>query len=111
LIRQTNSISRRLFPFSAVHASSIGQRTDYSAEADKANDGDFFFFPGYTVEHFDQDLKQINCNAELLSEAVRLLSLVRHQHRQVSDPSASAHEEHAPKRLVSLLHFELDLMD
>jgi hypothetical protein len=36
---------------------------------------------------------------------------VRHQARQLSDPSASARGEHAPGRLVSLLQFKLDLKD
>jgi hypothetical protein len=56
-------------------------------------------------------LKQITFNAELLAEAARLILLVRHQPCQVSDPSAIAPGEHAPKRLVSLLQFELDSKD
>jgi hypothetical protein len=48
MIRQTNSISRRLFSISAIRGTSIGQSKDYR-KANKANDKDFFFVPGYTV--------------------------------------------------------------
>jgi hypothetical protein len=66
-------------PISAVRGSSIGQSTVYSG-VDKANDNEFFFVPSYTVERVDEDLKQINHQAELLAHAARLALRGNHLH-------------------------------
>jgi hypothetical protein len=55
-------------PISAVRSSSIGQSTVYSV-VDKANDEDYFFVPGYTVERVDEDLEQIKLQADILAQA------------------------------------------